>query len=98
MKEKVIHEFYTHYSSWHTVHIFTNPRLHHPERERLEAEKAAEAEKRKTEEESSAQRKPDALQPQKLEIDFETLVIFGIAAEMIRSRKIRTNPRSNPRR
>lgn len=51
MKEKVIHEFYTHYSSWHTVHIFTNPRLHHPERERLEAEKAAEAEKRKTEEE-----------------------------------------------
>jgi hypothetical protein len=54
--------------------------------------------KRKTEEESPAQRKPDAPQPQKLEIDFETLVIFGIAAEMIRSTKIRTSPRSNPRR
>jgi hypothetical protein len=36
--------------------------------------------KRKTEEESLAQRKPDAAQLPKVEIDFETLVAAGIAA------------------
>jgi len=41
--------------------------------------------KRKTEEESLAQRKPDAAQLPKVEIDFETLVAAGIAAAIIRS-------------
>jgi len=41
--------------------------------------------KRKTEEESLAQRKPDAPQLPKVEIDFETLVAAGIAAAIIRS-------------
>jgi len=54
--------------------------------------------KRKTEEESLAQRKPDAPQLPKVEIDFETLVAAGIAAAIIRSPKKRRNPRSNPAR
>jgi len=54
--------------------------------------------KRKTEEESLAQRKPDAAQLPKVEIDFETLVAAGIAAAIIRSPKKRRNPRSNPAR
>jgi hypothetical protein len=45
--------------------------------------------KRKTEEESLAQRKPDAPQLPKVEIDFETLVAAGIAAAIIRSPKKR---------
>src|SRR6266852_9774621 len=54
--------------------------------------------KRKTEEESLAQRKPDAPQLPKVEIDFETLVAAGVAAAIIRSPKKRRNPRSNPAR
>jgi hypothetical protein len=40
--------------------------------------------KRRTEEESTAQRKPDAPQLAKVEIDFETLVAGDIAAAIIR--------------
>ena len=47
---------------------------------------------RKTEEESPAQPRPDAPQLQKLEIDFETLVVAGIVAVIVRSPKRRTNP------
>ncbi len=54
--------------------------------------------KRKTEEESLAQRKPDAPQLPKVEIDFETLVAGGIAAVITKSPKKRRNPRSNPAR
>jgi len=54
--------------------------------------------KRKTEEESLAQRKPDAAQLPKVEIDFETLVAAGIAAAIIRSPNRRRKPRSNPAR
>ncbi len=54
--------------------------------------------KRKTEEESLAQRKPDAPQLPKVEIDFETLVAAGIAAAIIRSPKKRRNPGPNPAR
>jgi len=54
--------------------------------------------KRKTEEESLAQRKPDAPQLPKVEIDFETLVVGGIAAVITKSPKKRRNPRSNPAR
>jgi transposase-like protein len=51
----------------------------------------------KTEKESSEQRKP-AAQLQKLEIDFEALVIAGIAAVIMRSPKRRPKPRFNPSR
>jgi hypothetical protein len=54
--------------------------------------------KRQTEELSLAQRRSGAAQLQKLEIDFEALVIAGIAAVIMRSPKRRTNPWSNPNR
>jgi hypothetical protein len=47
----------------------------------------------KTGEESTGQQKPDVPQPQKPDVDFETLLISGIATEIIRSYKTRTNPR-----
>ena len=52
----------------------------------------------KTEKESPEQRKPDAPQLQKHEIDFEALVIAGIAAVIMKSPKRRTKPWSNPSR
>jgi hypothetical protein len=52
----------------------------------------------KTEKESPEQRKPDASQLQKQEIDFEALVIAGIAAVIMKSPKRRTKPWSNPSR
>jgi len=54
--------------------------------------------KRQTEELSLAQRRSGAAQLQKLEIDFEALVIAGIAAVIMRSPKRRTKPWSNPNR
>jgi hypothetical protein len=54
--------------------------------------------KLKTEKESLEQQKPDTLQLQKHEIDFEALVIAGIAAVIVKSRKRRTKPWSNPSR
>jgi hypothetical protein len=45
--------------------------------------------KRKTEEQSLAQRRPDSPQLPKLEVDFETLVAAGIAAAIMRSPKKR---------
>jgi hypothetical protein len=54
--------------------------------------------KLKTEKESPEQQNPDASQLQKQEIDFEALVIAGIAAVIIKSRKRRTKPWSNPSR
>jgi hypothetical protein len=53
--------------------------------------------KRKSGEESTEKRKPDAPQPQKQEIDFEARFIAGIAAVIMKSRKRRTKPWSNPR-
>jgi len=50
--------------------------------------------KRKTENESLTQRRPDAPQLPKLEIDFETLVAAGIAAAIMRSPKRRTRGRA----
>jgi hypothetical protein len=52
----------------------------------------------KTKKESPEQRKPDAPQLQKHEIDFEALVISGIVAEIIRLPKRQTNRRFNPSR
>jgi hypothetical protein len=54
--------------------------------------------KQKIEKESPEQRNPDASQLQKQEIDFEALVIAGIAAVIMKSRKRRTRPWSNPSR
>jgi len=54
--------------------------------------------KRKTEEEALGQPRPGAAQLQKIEIDFEALVIAGIAAVIMKSPKRLTNPRSNPSR
>jgi hypothetical protein len=52
--------------------------------------------KRKTEEESLAQRRPDAPHLPKVEIDFETLVAAVIAAAIIRSPKKAETPQVQP--
>jgi hypothetical protein len=53
--------------------------------------------KRKTGEKSTEKQKPDSPQPQKVEVDFDALVIAGIAGVILKSRKRRTKPWANPR-
>jgi hypothetical protein len=54
--------------------------------------------KLKTEKGSPEQQKPNAPQPQKVEVDFDALVIAGIAGVVIKSRKKRRGPWSSPSR
>jgi hypothetical protein len=52
----------------------------------------------RTEKESPEQQKPNAPQPQKVEVDFDALIIAGIAGVFIKSRKKRRRPWSSPSR